>query len=144
MTSYTASPWQTLDWQQSMKSMTRDLGSLCQALDIEIDDLPLAHQAAEDFALKVPQSFIKRMQKGNASDPLLLQVLPQAAETLDSALYTQDPLQESEFNPVPGLIHPDPSTGRRRSLISANDPTYMKLYSVEETPWLHQMRLLSN
>ena len=105
MTSFTASPWQTLDWQQSMKTMTRDLGSLCLALDIEIDDLPLAHQAAKDFALKVPQSFINRMQKGDSSDPLLLQVLPQAAETLDSVLFTEDPLQESQFNPVPGLIH---------------------------------------
>ncbi len=105
MTYFTSSPWQTDDWQHAMKSMNRDLESLCKDLSINIKDLPLAQQASRDFALKVPQNFIKRMEKGNTNDPLLLQVLPQAAETFNHNGFSPDPLLESEFNPVPGLVH---------------------------------------
>jgi L-lysine 2,3-aminomutase len=42
---------------------------------------------------------------GNARDPLLLQVLPQAMELQEQAGFVSDPLEEQAHNPVPGLIH---------------------------------------
>ena len=52
--------------------------------------LGLAHRAAEllpqadtGFPLRVPESFLRRMRHGDPDDPLLRQVLPQAAELLE-------------------------------------------------------------
>jgi EF-P beta-lysylation protein EpmB len=48
------------------------------------------------------------MQKGNPRDPLLLQVLATAAELLPAPGFSDDPLAERSFNPVPGVVHKYP------------------------------------
>jgi EF-P beta-lysylation protein EpmB len=45
------------------------------------------------------------MRKKDPSDPLLLQVLPLAQENLATRGFAEDPLQEKQFNPLPGLLH---------------------------------------
>jgi EF-P beta-lysylation protein EpmB len=45
------------------------------------------------------------MERGNPYDPLLAQVLPVAAEMHNTAGYSNDPLDESNHNPVPGIVH---------------------------------------
>ena len=62
-------------------------------------------KAAADFPLKVPESFVARMEYGNPVDPLLIRVLPTSAELNSSTEYSKDPLQESHYNPVPGFVH---------------------------------------
>lgn len=65
-----------------------------------------ASVAAElDFPTRIPRSFVARMRKGDPSDPLLLQVLAQAAEMEPTPGYGLDPLEESGSMPVPGLLH---------------------------------------
>jgi EF-P beta-lysylation protein EpmB len=44
------------------------------------------------------------MNRGDPRDPLLLQVLPRAAEADDVAGFTADPLEESARLPAPGLV----------------------------------------
>ncbi len=97
--------WQTHDWQTALKGMIRSLDELCAYLDISLSDLPDALRAEKDFAVKVPLSYLRRIEKGNPRDPLLLQVLPQAEEMLEVVGFTEDPLEEKAFNKVPGLIH---------------------------------------
>ncbi|APC91729.1 Lysyl-lysine 2,3-aminomutase [Francisella sp. MA067296] len=53
----------------------------------------------------VPRSFANRMQKGNINDPLLKQVLPTVDEEVIDQSYTCDPLEEKNYNKVPGLLH---------------------------------------
>lgn len=67
--------------------------------------LPAAQAAARLFPLKVPRGYVARMSKGDLNDPLLKQVLPLGAELLAVEGYQTDPLQESNANPVPGLLH---------------------------------------
>ncbi len=90
-------------WQSEMARAITDpqelLGLL--ALDPEL----LSAGAARDFPLKVPRSFLARMEKGNPHDPLLRQVLPIGAELLPQSGYKKDPLQELEAMPVNGLLH---------------------------------------
>jgi EF-P beta-lysylation protein EpmB len=45
------------------------------------------------------------MGRGDPRDPLLLQVLPQAAEARETSGYTADPLAEGRFLAAPGLVH---------------------------------------
>ena len=57
------------------------------------------------FKLRVPRSFVKRMEKGNPRDPLLLQILPVKEEEIDHPDFSPHALKENSFNPIPGLLH---------------------------------------
>ena len=43
-----------------------------------------AFAAAREFPLRVPRGYVARMRRGDPRDPLLLQVLPGAAELVSS------------------------------------------------------------
>ena len=101
----TVARWQTSDWQSALKNMIRSLDDLCAALDISPADLDDCYRAEQAFAVKVPLSYLQRIERGNPRDPLLLQVLPQAAEMVAEPGFCFDPLQEADFNPIPGLMH---------------------------------------
>lgn len=92
-------------WQQELIQAVTDPFELCRLLELDLTHLGISTQAIAQFSLKVPRGFVARMQKGNPADPLLRQVLPVLAEESQVAGYTQDPLQEAEANPVPGLLH---------------------------------------
>lgn len=92
-------------WQQQLKDASITPEQLAKRLELDIQQLPAALQAAQDFALRAPEAFIARMQKSNPQDPLLLQVLPQAAELDIATGFNKNPLQESQYTPTPGLLH---------------------------------------
>lgn len=94
-----------LDWQQELIQAVTDPRELCRLLDLNPDTLEISGKALAHFPLKVPRGFIARMEKGNPRDPLLLQILPLAAEDQESQGYSLDPLGEEAANPVPGLLH---------------------------------------
>lgn len=100
----TIATWQQPDWQSELKHAISSVAELLQAVELPLTALPERLQAQADFALRVPRPFVTRMQKGNASDPLLLQVLPQAQELHAPPGYSDDPLQEQQDG-IPGLLH---------------------------------------
>lgn len=61
--------------------------------------------AARQFPLRVPKGFVARMKPGDPRDPLLLQVLPVAAETAEVPGFVADPLAERSTSPAAGLLH---------------------------------------
>ncbi|GHA59197.1 EF-P beta-lysylation protein EpmB [Photobacterium aphoticum] len=73
---------------------------------LQIDPSPWAEglAARKLFALRVPMSFVDRMEVGNPYDPLLRQVLPLAEEFEVHDGYSEDPLEEQD-NAIPGLLH---------------------------------------
>lgn len=89
-------------WQRLLAEAVRDPHELCRLLD-----LPTALAdavAARGFPLLVPRGFVARMRRGDASDPLLRQVLPIADEMRVVPGYGADPLDEAGCSPVPGLL----------------------------------------
>ena len=96
-------------WSTQLREAIRDPLELCQQLGLNPDALPGGRaglQGADGlFKTLVPRPFLDRMQPGNSTDPLLLQVLPQGAESLQVPGFVTDPLEEARFNPLPGLIH---------------------------------------
>lgn len=98
------------EWQREMAAAVQNVEQLLHLLDLSPEDFPPpfadALAAARDFPLRVPHAFIRRMRRGDPADPLLLQVLPLAAEKLPpSPLYTRDPLAEAAAAAIPGLLH---------------------------------------
>lgn len=92
-------------WQILLKEVITDPAELLDQLELSSSLLPAAQRVAQLFPLRVPRDFVSRMQKGNPSDPLLMQVLPLAAEETVKEGFSQDPLQEQKANPLPGLLH---------------------------------------
>ena len=93
------------DWKVQLSQAVTSIDQLLSGLDLAPEQLSTSQQAASEFTLKVPRPFIDRMEPGNPKDPLLLQVLPVAAEMLQSPDYNKDPLEESKHNPIAGIVH---------------------------------------
>lgn len=90
------------DWQRELKSAFTNLDDLLVFLNLSPDSLNLP--ANLHFPIRVPRNYAQKIQKGCPSDPLLRQVLPAHLES-EQAAYVNDPLQESQANPIQGLLH---------------------------------------
>ena len=91
-------------WRLELAQALRTPQALLEALDFSRDDITKWIADDQGFMTLVPFSYVRRMQANNIHDPLLLQVLPQAAEALNSPSFLVDPLAEAQFNPQPGVI----------------------------------------
>lgn len=97
-------------WQREMAAAVANVDELLALVELAAEDFPApfadALAAARDFPLRVPHSFVRRMRRGDPDDPLLLQVLPLAAEKAPPAPgWSRDPLAEMAAAAVPGLLH---------------------------------------
>jgi EF-P beta-lysylation protein EpmB len=93
------------DWQRELAQAVSDPLELCQLLQLDPGLALDARAGAGQFRLRVPRGFVRRMRRGDARDPLLLQVLPGRQELLEQAGFGADPLAEAQAMPVPGLLH---------------------------------------
>ena len=92
-------------WQKQLSGARRSFTELCTALGIAEDSFDGIIKLEKQFPVIVPEPYLSRIVKGNPRDPLLLQVLPQAAELISTPGYSDDPLEEENASPVQGLIH---------------------------------------
>ena len=98
-------PPQPNDWQDELRHAYRDPHTLLRDLGIASDVIDGWMPPKGSFAMRVPRGFVRRMRHGDPADPLLLQVLPRQREQIHVAGFNDDPLNEREQQPRPGLIH---------------------------------------
>lgn len=94
---------QKTDWKTLVSGAFRNIDDLLEFCEIdpsqpETNDRP-------EFAIRVTKYFASLIEKGNARDPLLLQVLPLALEKQTVDGYHKDAVGDHLSTPVPGLIH---------------------------------------
>lgn len=94
---------QKQDWKALVSGSFRDLDDLLEYC--EIDPLQTGFRARPGFAFRVTRYFASLIEKGNARDPLLLQVIPDARESQLVDGFQQDAVGDRQAMPVPGLIH---------------------------------------
>lgn len=92
-------------WQQLWREAVTDPHELLRLLDLTAHARRLLPVADTGFPLRVPRGFIDRMRRGDASDPLLLQVLPHAAELGDVAGFTRDAVGDLAARAASGVLH---------------------------------------
>ncbi|PSW12184.1 EF-P beta-lysylation protein EpmB [Photobacterium sanctipauli] len=92
------------NWLNDLANAISDPIKLLETLKIDPTPWEQGLMARSLFALRVPKSFVDRMEVGNPYDPLLRQVLPLAEEFEVHPGYSQDPLEEQD-NAIPGLLH---------------------------------------
>ena len=83
------------DWQTQLRECFSSGLQLLDFLGVNPADVGEAEAAAADFPVKVPQSFARRMRRGDPRDPLLLQVLARRYELDTVPGYSNDPVGES-------------------------------------------------
>ena len=93
------------DWKAELSNCVSSTDELLNQLGLKPEDLNATEQAASKFPIKVPQPFVQLMEYGNPNDPLLKQVLPITSELQVDRNFSTDPVGESSFNPVPGIVH---------------------------------------
>ncbi len=91
-------------WRRELAEAVTDPAELLRQLDLDPALLPAARRAAALFGLKVPRSFLARMRPGDPRDPLLLQVLPLHAETVDTPGFGADPVGDLAALRTPGVL----------------------------------------
>ena len=97
---------QNTDWKNELRQAVTRPEELLALLQLPKSQwLNAAKQAASHFPLKAPRSYVSRMQKGNAKDPLLLQVMPLGLELEQHDDYRLDPVGDGPATSLPGLIH---------------------------------------
>jgi len=77
---------------------------LLKYLQLESKDVDYCADASDSFSFSASDSYIKRIQKGDANDPLLLQILPQKKELIEAPGFSFDPLDEKQAILSPGLL----------------------------------------
>lgn len=92
------------DWRTALNEAIRDPAELCRMLGLDPALGVSARAASDERPLFVPQPYLARIRRGDPADPLLLQVLPQSAETASSPGFSSDPLGERSARLGPGLL----------------------------------------
>jgi L-lysine 2,3-aminomutase len=96
---------QSTRWQQLWRDAITDPLELLSLLGLESRAGELLAQADTGFAVRVPRGFVARMRYADATDPLLLQVLPGAAELLRTPGYSADAVGDLDAREAPGVLH---------------------------------------
>lgn len=97
---------ETRGWQKQLSEASISAAELLQRLNLDSSDFHAQGiDLAPDFPLRVPASFVAKMEPKNPCDPLLLQVLPLGLEAQSTPGFSTDPLAEGPATAVPGLLH---------------------------------------
>ncbi|MEM6366583.1 MAG: EF-P beta-lysylation protein EpmB [Planctomycetota bacterium] len=87
-------------WQRSLHNAIRSRNELLQFVGLPVDQAP-----ETDFRVLVTREFAGRMRKQDPDDPLLKQVLPDAAESDHVEGFTSNPVGDDAARVAPGLLH---------------------------------------
>lgn len=96
---------ETADWRRSWREAVTDPRELLAMLDLTHLADRVLPRLDPGFALRVPRDFIARMRRGDPADPLLLQVLPQAAELDEAPGFGLDAVGDLSARTAKGVLH---------------------------------------
>ncbi|UXI70032.1 EF-P beta-lysylation protein EpmB [Tahibacter amnicola] len=91
-------------WQQLWREAVTDPLELLRLLGLENQAERLLPVRDTGFATRVPRGYIARMRPGDPADPLLLQVLPVAAELLESPGFVTDAVGDMAARSAHGVL----------------------------------------
>ena len=92
------------EWRSILTEAVRCPAELCRLLGLPPALAEEAERSAQGFPLLAPRTFLARIRPGDPADPLLLQVLPRAAENAATPGFLADPLGEVDACDRNGLL----------------------------------------
>jgi len=94
----------TSSWQQALAQAIRDPKQLLNELNLPEEYLAGALAAHQDFPLRVPLGYVRRMKHGDINDPLLRQILPLGEELAQHPEFSHDPVGDENAVVQSGLL----------------------------------------
>ena len=91
------------DWKWQMKQRIRALEQLALYLPT-IRNQPLA-SVIQKYPMAITPYYASLIQRPDTSDPVFQMCVPQISELVNPDCLSEDPLEENEDMPVPGLVH---------------------------------------
>ncbi len=95
---------QPIRWQQLWREAVTNALELLDLLGLSAHAESLLADGDAGFPTRVPRGFIARMRHGDPRDPLLLQVLPRAAEALDVPGFSDDAVGDLAARSTSGVL----------------------------------------
>lgn len=93
------------DWQQQLARAITEPRQLLEQLGLAADTFGDFSAASRQFSIKLPHAYLRKIRPGDARDPLLLQIMAQAAESRVITGFRQDPVGDLQASRAPGLLH---------------------------------------
>ncbi|HSR63387.1 MAG TPA: EF-P beta-lysylation protein EpmB, partial [Gammaproteobacteria bacterium] len=93
------------DWKKELQQTEKDPRVLLGKVDLQHLAAQLADRSQQSFPMRAPRSFTARIKRADPDDVLLRQILPVSEEDTSTGGFETDPLSESEYQPVPGILH---------------------------------------
>ncbi|MCK5727432.1 MAG: EF-P beta-lysylation protein EpmB [Thiotrichaceae bacterium] len=125
-------------WQKSLANAIRSVDELIDQLNLDPQHPDARYYDASTFPLRVPASFVAKMQPQNWLDPLLLQVLPQTIENKLTHHFTLDPVGDMEAAKQNGILQK--YQGRALILASAACPIHCRYCFRQHFPYSEHVR----
>ncbi|ABC32069.1 Lysine 2,3-aminomutase [Hahella chejuensis KCTC 2396] len=94
----------SLSWNQQIADMIKSPQELLSLLELPEALLQDALPGHAQFPVRATRDYVRRMKKGDPSDPLLLQVLPLHLEQQEMIGYSADPLSEADYTASKGIL----------------------------------------
>jgi len=124
-----------LDWRWHMRNRIRTVAQLREHFPL-LDVSPGLVEAARKFPLAVTPYYASLIRRLDASDPIFQMCVPQVQELRDPAFLKDDPLEEDEDMPVPGLVHRYPD--RALLLATTTCSTYCRHCTRKRVAGMHE------
>ncbi len=93
------------DWKWQIKQRIRSLNQLVNYLPGLKDKQSELEKVIAKYPMAITPYYASLIQKPDASDPIFNMCVPQTEELLNPPCLSEDPLEENEDMPVPGLVH---------------------------------------
>lgn len=94
------------DWRWQMQNAIRTTSQLTGLLPHAPRDVEALQRLEAQYKLAIPPYYFSLIDPDDPDDPIRLQSVPSPAETTSqSGLELEDPLEEDQDSPVPGLTH---------------------------------------
>lgn len=92
------------DWKWQIKNRIRTLNQLIRYLP-NLHNNPKLTDVIKKYPLAITPYYASLIQRPDTSDPIFQMCVPQSEELLSPSCLSEDPLEEYEDMPVPGLVH---------------------------------------
>ena len=92
-------------WQKILRQSSLSVAELLERLGLDDRHSGLAIGGMRGFPLRVPPAYLEQIRASDPADPLLKQILPQAAEDRPVPGYGMDPVGDNHAQKRPGLLH---------------------------------------
>jgi hypothetical protein len=92
------------NWKWQMRNRIRSLSQLAECMP-DLTNLSEIERVVDKYPMAITPYYASLIRQADESDPVFAQAVPQFREMINPPCLLEDPLEEHNDMPVPGLVH---------------------------------------